>query len=126
MTDRIKRELELVKSAYGEVDVDPDLRWFVIRRWPLVAGWNKQSTRLLVLIPPGYPVTAPDNFYTDDDLRLANGNVPGNASAGTAAGGSWLQFSYHFVDAAAEWQPEQGHNFLTFLAAADRRLKEAS
>src|ERR1051326_7605539 len=114
MTDRIKRELALVKSAYGEVDVDADLRWFVIRRWLLVAGWNKQHTRLLVVIPPGYPVTAPDNFFTDQDLPLDGDAMPGNASVAQQAGESWLQFSYHLE--GGEWQPEKGHDFLTFLA----------
>jgi hypothetical protein len=124
MTDRIKRELALVKSAYGEVDVDPDLRSFVIRRWPLVAGWNKQHTRLLVLVPPGYAVTAPDNFYTDADLRLAGGEMPGNASVVQQDGESWLQFSYHLE--GGEWQPDKGHDFMTFLAGVARRLRETS
>lgn len=124
MTDRIKREVALVQSTYGEVDVDADLRWFVIRRWPLVAGWSKQSTRLLVLVPPGYVVTAPDNFFTDSDLRLAGGAMPGNASATQHAGEPWLQFSYHLE--AGEWQPERGHNLLTFLAGVTRRLQETS
>src|SRR5262245_12842765 len=95
MTDRIRREVALVKSAHGEVDVDPDLRWLVIRRWPLVAGWSKESTRLLVLIPSGYPVTAPDNFFTDPDLRLEGGGMPGNASEARQLEQAWLVFSYH-------------------------------
>lgn len=124
MTDRIKREVALVQSAYGEVEVDPDLSWFVIRRWLLVAGWSKQATRLLVLIPPGYAITAPDNFYTDADLRLAGGATPGNTSPAQQAGEPWLQFSYHLEH--DEWQPEQGHNLLTFLAGVARRLRETS
>ena len=125
MTERIKRELALVQSAYGEVEVDLELRWFVIRQWALVAGWNKKHTRLLVLIPPGYAVTAPDNFFTEPDLAVNGGGVPGSTSGPVQhAGQTWLQFSYHLE--AGEWQPENGHNFLTFLAGVARRFQEVS
>lgn len=126
MTERIKREIALVKSVYGDVEVDADLRWFVIRRWPLVAGWNKQSTRLLVLIPSGYPITAPDNFFTEPDLAVQGGGAPGSTSGPVQhANQPWLQFSYHFVE-AGEWQPDKGDNLLTFLEGIAKRLKEVS
>lgn len=125
MSERIKRELALVQIAYGELDVDPDLRWFVIRRWDLGAGWNKPYTRLLVLIPPGYAVTAPDNFFTEPDLVVAGGGQPGSTSVAQPVNGQqWLQFSYHIE--AGDWQPENGHDLLTFLAGVSRRLQEVS
>ena len=125
MSERIKRELALVELAYGEVEVDPEFRWFVICRWALAAGWNKPHTRLLVLIPPGYAVTAPDNFFTEPDLAVGTGGAPGSTSGPVQhAGQQWLQFSYHLE--AGEWQPENGHNLLTFLAGVSRRLQEVS
>lgn len=125
MSDRIKRELALVAEAYGDLDVGPDLRWFVIKRWPLVQGWSKEHTRVLILIPPGYAVTPPDNFHTDPDLTVKGGGQPGNTSTGQPISGQqWLQFSYHIE--ASDWQPENGHNLLTFLGGADRRLREVN
>ncbi len=125
MDARIKRELALVMQAYGEIDVAPDMRWFVIREWALAAGWNMQHTRLLVLIPTGYPITAPDNFFTDLGLMVGAGTQPGNTSlAQPIPGPQWLQFSYHIE--TGEWQPESGHDLLTFLAAVRRRLQEVS
>jgi hypothetical protein len=122
--ERIKRDLAVVQAAYGEIDVDPDLRWFVIRAWALAAGWNRQTTRLLVLLA-GYPLTAPDNFYTGPDLLLANGADPGSATnIVDLAGQRWRQFSYHME--AGDWQPEKGHNVQTFLLGVARRLREAS
>lgn len=125
MSERIKRELALVQLAYGELEIDPDFRWFVIRRWALAAGWNKQYTRLLVLIPPGYAVTAPDNFFTEPDLAVAVDGQPGSTSITQPINGhQWLQFSYHIE--AVDWQPENGHDLLTFLSAVSRRLQEVS
>lgn len=125
MTDRIKRELGLVESVYGELEADPDFRWFIIKRWPLVSGWNKEQTRLLILIPPGYALTPPDNFYTEPDLAVEGGGQPGNTSTAQPINGQqWLQFSYHIE--ASDWQPENGHDLLTFLAGVSRRLKEVT
>jgi hypothetical protein len=125
MSERIKRELALVAVAYGDLEVDQDLRWFVVKRWPLIPGWNKQCTRVLILLPPGYAVTPPDNFYTDADLAVKGGAQPGSTSAAQPINGQpWLQFSYHIE--ASDWQPENGHNLLTFLGGVDRRLREAN
>lgn len=125
MTDRVKRELALVAAAFGELEIDPDLRWFVIKRWALDAGWSKAETRVLILIPPGYAVTPPDNFCADADLSLKGGGQPGNASIAQPINGQqWLQFSYHIE--GVDWQPDKGDNLLTFLVGVTKRLKEVS
>jgi hypothetical protein len=127
MTERVKQELKLVETRYGELEIGPNCDWFVIKRWRLGAGWNKNETPVLILIPPGYAVTPPDNFYTDNDLFLSSGGEPGNTSRGqTHAGRLWRQFSYHVE--AGDWQPHadplHGHNLLTFLAGVAKRLAE--
>lgn len=125
MTERIKRELALVAAAYGELEVSPDGHWFIIKEWPLVPGWNKDRARVLILIPPGYAVTPPDNFYTDPDLAVKGGAQPGSTSAAQPINGQqWLQFSYHIE--ASDWQPENGHNLLTFLSGVIKRLEEVN
>lgn len=127
MKSRIQKELELVVRSFGELAASPDLDWFVLNNLPLGQGWSKRTTRLLVLLPGGYPTTPPDNFYADADLRLASGGMPGSANPDQqAAGGSWLMFSYHVE--TADWtpapNPEEGHNLVTFLDGVHSRLKE--
>jgi hypothetical protein len=121
--ERRKSELELVVSQHGDMVSDPQLDWFIINSWSLT-GWNLDSTPLLVLIPPGYPTTPPDNFYTDPTLRLKNGAPPGNSSEQVHLNRRWLQFSYH----VEEWVPHaefrKGHNLLTFLEGVRKRLIE--
>lgn len=122
------KELKLVEEVRGPLDIAPDLSSFTIIRWPLPPGWNKSETALLVLIPPGYPVTPPDNFFVDPDLRLGNGVMPGNANLETQTGRQWLRFSYHVE--SGDWQPHsdpaKGHNLLTFLQGVAERLAELS
>lgn len=129
MIERRKEEFELVEAEYGEIEVGPQLEWLVVKDWPLPAGWNKRKTAVLILIPPGYPVTPPDNFYTDNDLRLTGGKPPGNTSANqNHLNKQWLQFSYHVE--SGDWHAHtdllQGHNLLTFLNGVGKRLEEAT
>lgn len=129
MIERRKEELRLVEAKYGELEVDPNFEWFIIKRWGLGPGWNVTDTPVLVLFPPGYPVTPPDNFYTRNDLKLAVGGEPGNTSLNVnQAGRTWRQFSWHVE--AGDWRPHaeilKGHNMLTFLEGVSQRLNEAS
>ncbi len=129
MIERRKEELRLVEAKYGDLEVDPNFEWFIVKRWGLGPGWNVTDTTVLVLFPPGYPVTPPDNFYTRNDLRLAAGGEPGNTSSNVnQAGRTWRQFSWHVE--AADWRPHaevlNGHNMLTFLEGVSQRLNEAS
>ncbi len=129
MIERRKQELHLVEAAYGELEISPNLDSVIIKRWSLPPGWNKPETAVLVMIPAGYPMTPPDNFYTDNDLRLANGTSPGNSSPNQPQiGRQWVRFSYHVE--SADWRPSadllSGHNLLTFLTGVAKRLSEVS
>ena len=128
MHERWLEELKLVDASYGTIEVGPELAWFIIPRWKLIPGWNKDQTALLLLRPPGCPVTPPDNFYVDPDLRLAGETKPANADLESQAGRSWLRFSYHVEQ--SDWSPhaeiDKGHNLLTFLQGVKRRLEELS
>ena len=129
MTPRLEAELNLVRQKYGNIEVPQGGEWFIVKQWTLPPGWHKPSIRVLVLLPPGYPPSPPDNFYTDNDVRLANGGPPASTSANQVkAGQQWLQFSYH-VDPAM-WRPHadvrRGHNLLTYLDGVGGRLIEAN
>jgi Prokaryotic E2 family E len=126
---RRQRELDLVRGRYGEVLADVDLTWLEVVRFPIPPGWTTSVGRVVVLIPPGYPATPPDNFYLEDAISLANGGVVGNASPGQVVlGRPWRLFSYHVEPGT--WRPyaeaEKGHNLLTYLAGVEGRLMEAS
>jgi hypothetical protein len=126
---RREDELKLVQEKYGEIEVGPTMTWVLVKRFPLPPGWSKREAQILVLLPPGYPTTPPDNFFADNDLRLADGRLPTNASSDQRqVGRTWLQFSHHVE--ANEWRPSvellRGHNLLTFLLAVELRLAEVN
>jgi len=91
--------------------------FLVLAGWPLGPHFNRPSAELLLKIPPTYPFAGLDMFWTDPDVRLADGRMPANTSVEQALGRSWLRFSWH----PSTWR--QGvDNLLTYLAFVDRRL----
>lgn len=125
--ERLRSELEMVRRQFGTAELDPERKRLVVVGWELGSGWSISATDVIVLIPPAYPATPPDNFFTCNDLRLANGHLPGCTSLGhQIAGRQCLQFSYHVEP--GEWrpgaEPGSGDNLTTFLAAVGRRLSE--
>src|SRR5258706_10651754 len=66
-------------------------------------GWTKGSTEIRFIAPVGYPLARPDCFWTDQDLRLSNGNMPQNTGPNAIPHntGSYLWFSWHL----ASWNP---------------------
>lgn len=127
--NRLEQELALVQKRFAKATLGSSEEYVLIPDFPVPSGWNQPSTRLLVLIPPGYPQVPPDCFYADDTLRLASGALAGNSETGRPqAGQAWLWFSYHLE--AADWKPTAdpatGSNLQTFLLGIERRLEEAS
>ncbi len=82
------------------------LQLVVVPNVPLPKGWSQSSTHIRFVIPNGYPYAAPDCFWADRTLRLAQGRLPQNAVVGQLMPGQpdpdTLWFSWH-VNAA--WNP---------------------
>ena len=124
---RRQHEVELLRRQYPDLEHGANLDWILFRAFALPPGWDRESTELLVLIPAGYPITPPDNFFVRNGLRTESGAPPGNYEENQdILGESWAQFSYH----AAEWSPTDGvgdgDSLLTFMVAIERRLKEVN
>jgi hypothetical protein len=128
MLDRRVRELDLLRQRYGALEHGASMDWILFRAIPLGEGWNRPTTELLVLIPPAYPLVAPDNFFVREGLRTADGHPPGGYFEGQVSilGPGWAQFSFH----ALEWRPgvglTDGDNLVTFMLAVEQRLAEES
>ena len=128
MNARIREELELVRLRFGDLEHSLASGTVVVKHVRLPGGWDREETDLLFLIPSGYPVTPPDNFYADNALRLSSGREPGSCSKDQSQQGRlWLMFSWHLDD---EWRPHadptRGDNLVTFLLKCLDRLKELS
>jgi hypothetical protein len=89
----------------------------------IAPGWSARRTTVRFLAPVGYPYAAPDCFWADAELRLANGTMPQNSAINpipeTSLQGLW--FSWHLQK---PWNPNVDC-FLTWLATIDARFRSA-
>jgi hypothetical protein len=87
-------------------------------------GWSKPATNVEFVVPHGFPYAFPDSFWTDPDLRLANGQLPTNVQPGYVCPGqtnvNLLWFSWHI--APNSWNPSTA-NLLTFVHIIKNRLE---
>ena len=131
MHQRVVEELEHLKKRFPDLRTGEQSNWFLIPSFPLPRDRFEQTeTPVLVVIPPGYPNTGPDNFFVRQDLRLKVGGSPpafnpnNNSSSGPAPiPGQWGWFSWH----PQGWRPlaliEQGDNLETYLRGVSMCLR---
>ena len=102
MEERIKKELELLRKRYPDLEYIEEGRWVHIPSYALPEGWNRTITNVVFQIPSGYPGTPPYGIYTPAGL-LFNQTSPDNykepAPAQPPFPGKWGIFS---------WQPSEG------------------
>ena len=127
MLERRLKEIDLLRKKYGELEHGANIEWVIFKSFKLSSGWNCEVTRLLIIVPPGYPMTPPDNFYVEPRLKLASGSGVANYSEPVSQlEQTWGQFSYH-VD-SSDWKATEdilsGHNLLTFMLGVEKRLSE--
>ena len=85
------------------VAVEANMTCVVINDYILPAGYDKASSNLLLRLSPGYPDVAPDMWWFDPALRLANGQaIQATEIMETHLGRPWQRWSRHFN--AGQWK----------------------
>lgn len=91
----------------------------VIKNFPLPAGYQVQSTDLLLRLPPGFPDAAPDMWWCDPPIRIAATQAfpPASELIENYLGRQWQRFSRHFQP--GQWKPGRS-GVESFLAVIRR------
>jgi hypothetical protein len=86
-------------------------------------GWNQKTTTIWFLVPVGFPLSRPDCFWADADLRLASGAMPMNANltALPLRGENRTWFSWHLQ----QWNPVTD-GLLSYVRVIQDRLRRAN
>ena len=120
----VEQQFNILRGYYGNAELHrlPDSsHLIIIPSFQLPQGWSKETVSVRFVAPVGYPMARPDCFWTDPELRLANGNVPqatgGNPIPHTP--GQFLWFSWH----VSAWSANVD-NLLTYLNVIKRRLHD--
>lgn len=118
---RLETEIRELGDAWDlEVTEDPEVINLVLKAYPLSDGFSVSTTNLLLRIPKSYPEAGPDMFWTDTEVRFADGTIPKNAdSLETYVGRVWRRFSWH----RAPWNPtiDRLHLHIEFINERLRR-----
>lgn len=129
MEERIKKELELLRARYPDLEYKEDGRWVCIPTYLLPEGWNKASTDVAFQIPTGYPGTPPYGIYTPAGLMF-NGNRPDSYKEPSPNPppfpGQWGIFSW--APANGQWRATAdlatGSNLLNWVTGFADRFRE--
>ena len=110
MTDRLAKELALLKTVFPDVEYHGvDSGWYRIPRFTVQFGaWKQTEVSVCFQVPGGYPGDAPYAFWVSPPLRLANNDAaPANnyqEPSPTPFPGTWGKFSWSH-EAAGSPQP---------------------
>lgn len=95
----VEAQLARLRLDYPNAEVRPQpdgAIHVVLQEVPTGAGWSTPVTRLLIVLPPGYPENRPNGFEASPALRLTGGSQPSGTGAQAIGGEQWLHFC---------WQP---------------------
>lgn len=117
-------QLTEVKHTYPEARIEEfgGQRYLVVPNCSITEHWNSDKVTVMVILPNGFPIAAPDMFWVMPHLALQDGRVPEGASQiEQHMDKSWQRFSWHMTEGAAAWRV--GHSsMLTYLHFCMSRL----
>jgi hypothetical protein len=130
MSDRIQEEVELLRTAFPDLEyqLSGDQHWIRIPRYPVPPGWSQDEVELAFQIP-SQPGQQPYAFWVRPQLLLGTGSAPTNytSPAQTPWGGDWAQFSW---SPDGQWIPKAdiraGATMLNFARSFADRLRDLS
>ena len=124
--NRVMAEVELISSHFGPVEFDGQM--ILVESFDLPPHFNKQASKLLIVLYDDYPETPPKDIYIEKELKK-NGSAPDHYYQDAVgnneimdAGYAW--YSIHFN----HWNANsgsiiQGDNLLTAINALYDALK---
>lgn len=125
---RLDEELLLIRSRFPDATrVGP---WYHLGTVKIPgAGWNRETTEVVIRAPQGYPGSTPYGVYVPSGIQV-NGSTPGNytepASEAPPFQGQWGVFSWQSDNGI--WKPgatpAEGSNLLNFALGTLVRLQQ--
>lgn len=130
----VAAEVEDLREDY-EVDVVTNTGdnhvHVIIRDYPIPSdGYNVDEADVMIRVPPGYPVQAPDWVYVEEGFRTANGELPKKAQTpetnprNDAVKEGWVALSWHINKLpSVTWTPYKNDLRWYLTTIVDGRLR---
>ncbi|HSI28260.1 MAG: E2/UBC family protein [Methylophilus sp.] len=121
----LERQFEVLREKYPNATMAPlpsGASLITLPDMSLPAGWSQDKVTVKFLAPTGYPFAAPDCFWIDENVRLANGAMPqaSNLSPIPEVNINHLWFSWH----VSAWNASRD-NLLSYVGVINNRFVEA-
>lgn len=106
------------------VSSEGNMTCVILADYPLPPGYNQAKATLLLRLSPGFPDVAPDMWWFDPPVRLADGRqVQATEVTEQYLGRGWQRWSRHF--GPGQWQ--SGIDSLeSFMALLRRELQRCA
>jgi Prokaryotic E2 family E len=127
MNPIVEQQLALLRESGQEASASPmpsGANLITIPNVILPRGWNRQTTTVLFLAPPGYPAAQPDCFWVEpSQMRLEGGGTPqgsndSNPIPELAPPRPFTWFSWHLQT----WNPNRD-SLVTYFNVIMKRLE---
>lgn len=129
MSERIDEELELLRSAFPDLEYHQDGLWVRLPQYPLPPDlWQLEACEACFQMTTSVG-QQPYGFWVRPELLLASGERPRDYTfpASTAFGSDWGKFSWA---PEGPWLPtaniSEGSNMLNWARSFSRRLEQGS
>jgi hypothetical protein len=129
MNQRIRAELELIRTAHPELEFRDEDLWARLPRYPLDSDiWGRAECEVAFLFPTELPGQPPYGFWVRPGLALNSGHTIASYAypVVTPFGPDWGQFSW----APEDWKPSQtvtgGTNMLDWVHSFSIRLGQGA
>jgi hypothetical protein len=94
----VQKQIDRVRRDYPDLLINhqPDGSFEMeVPSFELPPGWSKAHTRVMMLVPVGYPDNKPQGPFVDHDLQLASGqNAGGESDPQVTNGRNWRTFCW--------------------------------
>lgn len=116
----IDREfLDEKELTYGAAKAAGGAVHLVIRDFDFPAAYAPRKADLLIILPAGYPNSHPDMFWTNPDVKRADGNWPQASEHHENHGDrNWQRWSRHYQ---GQWRAGTD-NLRSYLAAVRHEI----
>jgi hypothetical protein len=120
----VEEQLELLHGSFPDASATPLPEGGHIVTVPavkLLEGWSERETTVRFILLANYPHSAPDCFWAEHKLRLANNSMPRNTNIQVMPGTNenWLWFSWH----ASRWSPNRD-SLSTYVKVIESRFRD--
>lgn len=98
LLERISTEIAQIDAEFGRCEARPQQDGsvvLIIGPVQLPNGWSTHASRVVIVVPPGYPEQRPQGFYAESELKLAGGTAPKTSSQATIAGEPVTSFCWN-------------------------------